>query len=129
MLTPARRIAEQAGATGPIICFQGAMTFDQEGNSAVRHVRLNEAVTARAISGLTSTVPEVMMFLGDDVWVEKRSEWTDGYSQRMGVSIRDTDSLMDMADRQPTAIVGVGDPAVVEPLVVKLQGQIDVLRS
>ena len=125
MLTPARRIAEQAGATGPIICFQGAMTFDQEANSAVRHVRLNEAVTARAIGGLTSTVPEVMMFLGDDVWVEKRSEWTDGYSQRMGVSIRDTDSLMDMADRQPTAIVGVGDPAVVEPLVVKLQGQMN----
>ena len=56
------------------------------------------------------------MFVGDEVWVEKRSEWTDGYSKRMGVAIRDTSSLLKMADKRPTAVVGVGDPGIVGPL-------------
>jgi len=126
-LTPALRIAQESGAKGPVICFQGAMTFDQLKNMEVRHERLDEIVAAQAISGLTSIVPEVMMFLGNDVWVEKRSEWTDGYGQRMGVSIRDTDSLMTMVDHKPTAIVGVGAPEIVGPLVEKLHALLNGL--
>ncbi len=124
-LTPALHIAKEAGATGPVICFQGAMTYDQRKESTIRHEQLDESITAQAIAGLTSIVPEVMMFLGNDVWVEKRSKWTDGYGQRMGVEIRDTDSLLGMADRKPTAIVGVGEPEVVGPLVDKLHKQLD----
>lgn len=126
-LTPALKIARESGATGPVICFQGAMTYDQSTDDAVRHERLAKDVAAQAISGLRSVVPEVMMFLGNDVWVEKRSEWTEGYGQRMGVEIRDTESLMDVADRMPTAIVGVGEPGIVEPLVSKLQDQFNGL--
>jgi hypothetical protein len=124
-LTPALRVSERAGISGPVICFQGAMTYDQNSKSVVRHVRLDQKITRQAITSLTSIVPEVMMFLGDDVWVEKRSEWTDGYSQRMGVNIRDTDSLLAMADRMPTAIVGVGDPDVIADLVEKLDAQLN----
>lgn len=124
-LTPALKISEEAGAKGPVICFQGAMTYDQVTKSPLRHVRLPEAITTRAIRGLLQTVPEVMMFLGNDVWVEKRSEWTDGYGQRMGVAIRDTDSLMSMADQLPTALVGVGEPEVVGPLVERLHEQLN----
>ncbi len=119
-LAPALRVAEQAGAAGPVICFQGAMTFDQAAQSEIRHVRLEKSVAAKAISGLTATVSEVMMFVGDEVWVEQRSEWANGYGERMGVSIRDTGSLLAMADRRPTALVGVGDPGVIGPLVESL---------
>jgi hypothetical protein len=114
------RISEEAGVLGPVICFQGAMTFDQISKTTIRHVRLDEAITRQAIISLTSIVPEVMMFLGDDVWVEERSEWTDGYGERMGLAIHDTDSLLAMADSEPTAIVGVGEPKVVGPFVEKL---------
>ncbi len=122
-LAPAMRVAGQAGATGPVICFQGAMTFDQATQSEIRHVRLDRPVAVEAILALTATVPEVMMFVGDDVWVEQRSEWTDGYSQRMGVVVRDTSSLEAMADRRPTAVVGVGEPGVIGPLVERLHRQ------
>jgi len=124
-LVPALRVARQSGATGPVICFQGAMTFDQATGSEIRHVRLDKAVAAEAISALTSTVPEVMMFVGNDVWVEQRSEWTDRYSQRMGVAVRDTRSLLTRAHSRPTALVGVGGPDVVGPLVDKLHRQLD----
>ncbi len=122
-LVPAMRVAEQAGATGPVICFQGAMTFDQATGSEIRHVRLDERTAARAISALVASVREVMMFVGNDVWVEQRSEWTNGYSQRMGVEIKDADSLLSMAGKRPTAIVGVGDPSTIGPLVENLQKQ------
>jgi Cof subfamily protein (haloacid dehalogenase superfamily) len=122
---PALRIAEQAGAAGPVICFQGAMTYDQLTKKTIRHERLDQDVTSKAITALVSVVPEVMMFLGDDVWVEKRSEWTNAYGERMGVSIRDTDSLISMGDKKPTAIVGVGEPSIVEPLVEKLHSQLN----
>ena len=124
-LTPALKISEEAGAAGPVICFQGAMTYDQVSKTPLRHVRLPEAITTRAIRGLLQTVPEVMMFLGYDVWVEKHSKWTEGYGQRMGVEIRETDSLMSMADQLPTALVGVGEPEVVGPLVEQLHQQLN----
>ena len=124
-LKPALRIAEEAVAAGPVICFQGAMTYDQITKMAIRHERLDEQVTKKAISGLISVVPEVMMFLGDDVWVEQRSEWTDAYGERMGIEIRDIDSLEGMADQQPTAIVGVGDPNIVGALVVNLRERLN----
>ena len=123
-LTPSLKISEEAGAAGPVICFQGAMTFDQVSKTPLRHVRLPEVIAVSAITALLKTVPEVMMFLGNDVWVEKRSEWTDAYGERMGVAIRDTDSLMSMTDQLPTAIVGVGEPEVVGPLVERLHEQL-----
>ena len=124
-LVPALRVAEQSGARGPVVCFQGAMTFDQFSKSVIRHIRLDEKIARQSIERLTSVVSEVMMFLGDEVWVEQRSEWTDGYGQRMGIDIHDIDSLMSMAVRMPTAIVGVGDSDVVGPLAVQLSSELD----
>ena len=119
-LVPALRVAEQSGVLGPVICFQGAMTFDQFSKSVIRHIRLEKNIARQSIECLTSAIPEVMMFLDDEVWVEQRSAWTDGYGERMGVKVRDRDSLLSLADRMPTAIVGVGDPDVVGPLVAEL---------
>tara|TARA_B110000196_G_scaffold184328_1_gene157961 strand:+ start:1056 stop:1886 length:831 start_codon:yes stop_codon:yes gene_type:complete len=124
-LKPALRIAEEARAAGPVICFQGAMTYDQVTKTTIRHERLDQDVATQAITALLKVVPEVMMFLGDDVWVEKRSDWTTSYGERMGIAIRDIDSLISMADKKPTAIVGVGEPAIVEPLVVTLHSQMN----
>jgi Cof subfamily protein (haloacid dehalogenase superfamily) len=124
-LKPALRIAKESGAAGPVICFQGAMTYDQVTKNAIRHERLDQDVTSKAIAALMSVVPEVMMFLGDDVWVEQRSEWTNAYGERMGIAIRNIDSLIRMADKKPTAIVGVGDPSIIEPLVEKLHSQLN----
>jgi len=124
-LTPALRIARESGAAGPVICFQGAMTYEQESNTTVRHEMLGAAESEIAIKTMSRVVSELMMFLGNDVWVEKRSEWTDGYGQRMGVDIRDTDSLLEMSDRRPTAIVGVGDPEIIEPLVHDLHSRMN----
>lgn len=124
-LKPALRIAKESGAVGPVICFQGAMTYDQVTKNAIRHERLEQDVTSKAIAALMSVVSEVMMFLGDDVWVEQRSEWTNAYGERMGIEIRNIDSLIGMSDKNPTAIVGVGDPSIVEPLVEKLHSQLN----
>ena len=124
-LVPALRVAEQAGAAGPVICFQGAMTFDPVAHSELRHVRLSWDSTTRAISGLTEKVSEVMLFLDGDVWVERRTDWIDGYVERMGLAIRYSDSLISMADSGPTSIVGVGDPATIEAAVSSLRTQLD----
>ena len=124
-LTPALRISQQAGVTGPIICFQGAMTYDQATRSEIRHVRLDEKTTAAAITRLKTSVPEVMLFVDDDVWVEKRSEWANGYGARMGVAIKDVDSLLSMAHKRPTAVIGIGDPDIVGRLVEELAEQLD----
>lgn len=124
-LKPALKIAQEAGAHGPVICFQGAMTFDQQTQETLRHERLEEVVATQAIEGMRSVIPELMMFLGNDVWVEQRTDWTDGYGQRMGVSIRDIDSLLKLAHRNPTAIVGVGEPEIVRPLVDKMHAQLN----
>ena len=118
-------MARQAGATGPVICFQGAMTFDQVAQSAMRHVLLSEDSTMLAISGLIEKISVVMMFLADDVWVERRTDWIDGYVVCTGLAIRYSDSLISMADSGPTSIVGVGDPATIEAVVSSLRTQLN----
>ena len=123
-LAPSLRVSHESGANGPVICFQGAMTFDQKSNRPIRHERLGRHQTEVAVSLMSKVVPELMMFLDNDVWVEKRSDWTDGYSQRMGIEIRDSESLLAMSDRRPTAIVGVGDPSIVEPMVGDLSDKL-----
>tara|TARA_B100000700_G_C15017373_1_gene843995 strand:- start:470 stop:1345 length:876 start_codon:yes stop_codon:yes gene_type:complete len=124
-LAPSLRVSHESGTNGPVICFQGAMTFDQKSNRPIRHETLGRHQTEVAVSLMSKVVPELMMFLDNDVWVEKRSDWTDGYSQRMGIEIRDSESLLAMSDRRPTAIVGVGDPSIVEPMVADLSDKLD----
>jgi hydroxymethylpyrimidine pyrophosphatase-like HAD family hydrolase len=43
----------------------------------------------------------------------------------MGLAIRYSDSLISMADRGPTSVVGVGDPATIEAAVSSLRTQLD----
>ena len=73
-LAPAARVAREAGVTGPVICFQGAMTFDGSTRSEIRHVRLDEGIAAAAILALTSVVHEVRTVLVADGWWEERTE-------------------------------------------------------
>lgn len=124
-LNAALAIADHSGARGPVICFQGAMTFDQSAHTSLRHVSLEQGVAVRAIKGLLAAVSEVMVFLDEDVWVQNRSEWTDNYGKRMSVKIKKTESLESLASDRPTSIVGVGQPEVVERLVTDMRRQLN----
>jgi Cof subfamily protein (haloacid dehalogenase superfamily) len=118
---PALAVAEHSGSLGPVICFQGAMTFDQTTHKILRHVSLDENVAIKAIEELLANVSEVMMFLGDHVWVQRRSEWISNYGERMGLNIREVEYLESLAGNRPTAIVGVGQPEVVGQLAAKMR--------
>ncbi len=118
---PALAVAEQSGSLGPVICFQGAMTFDQARHKILRHVSLDQNVAIKAIRELLANLSEVMMFLGDDVWVQCRSEWTLNYGERMGLNIREIEHLESLSGNGPTAIVGVGQPEVVGQVAANMR--------
>jgi len=122
-LPPAARVARQSGATGPVICFQGAMTFDQSLGKPLRHVTLSPSIARSALESLTG-VAELMMFIDNDVWVETESEWTNGYSQRMEVNVLQCDSFNDVIHKRPTAIVGIDDEQKIIPMVQSVRDAI-----
>ncbi len=122
-LPPAVRVAKQSGASGPVICFQGAMTFDQKRNKPLRHVTLSPSIARSALESLTG-VAELMMFIDNDVWVETESEWTKGYSQRMEVTVIECDSFNEVIHKRPTAIVGIDDEQKIIPLVQSVRAAI-----
>jgi len=122
-LPPAVRVAKQSGASGPVICFQGAMTFDQKRSKPLRHVTLSPSIARSALESLTG-VAELMMFIDNDVWVETESEWTHGYSQRMEVNVLQCESFNDVIPKRPTAIVGIDDEQKIIQLVQSVRDTI-----
>jgi len=122
-LPPAARVARQSGASGPVICFQGAMTFDQNLGKPLRHVTLSPSIAQSALESLTG-VAERMLFIDNDVWVETESEWTNGYSERMEVNVLQCDSFNDVIHKRPTAIVGIDDEQKIIPVVQSVRDTI-----
>ena len=111
MLRSALRFAVELSVTGPIICYQGALTADAVTGEYIRHESLAPE-TARAVIGLLDGVPgQVSVYVGDEIYARGANEWARGYQQRMQTATHVVESLATLADARPTLILAVDEPA------------------
>ena len=97
---------------GPLVCYQGAVTADPHSGQVLRHTRMNSELVGEALGLLDGGSGQVSMLLNDDMYVEVRSEWAEGYALRMEQELHVVDSLadVDVSDGGPTLILTVDEP-------------------
>jgi Cof subfamily protein (haloacid dehalogenase superfamily) len=109
MMRSARRFALEAGAEGPVICYQGALTFSAQTGEIIRHARISPAAARAALEIFAATDAHVNLYLDDEVYVERLTLWAEGYASRMEIGLKVVRSLSALADRRPTLILAVSD--------------------
>lgn len=114
ILGSALRFSRALNTSGPLVCYQGAITADPSTGVVGRHARMDAGLAEEALTMLNGGSAEVSMLLDDEIYVETRSEWADGYARRMEQGLRVVDSLIDVAGAAgagPTLILAVDEPS------------------
>ncbi len=104
------QFAEQLGTTSPVICYQGALTVDDDHETVLRHVRLHEDVANLAIQTFDKLGAHVNVYVDDKVHIRRSSTWSDGYAERMDLEPTIVYSLAPVAAQRPTLVLGVMEP-------------------
>lgn len=102
--------ARSLKTNGPLVCYQGAVTADPSSGEVIRHARMDADLAAEALGLLEGGSGQVSMLLDDQIYVEERSEWAEGYAQRMEQELHVVGSLRDVSDGGPTLILTVDEP-------------------
>jgi hypothetical protein len=135
MLRSTRGFAERLGIGGPVICYQGALTAEAASGRYIRHEGLAPQVAKDALALLGGFGGQVLVYVDDEIYSTGRTEWSDGYEQRMGLELNLVDSFDDLigddlsggelSGREPTLILAVDTPGAVADLVGRLRVEMD----
>lgn len=107
----------------PIISFQGAHIADPESGEVLWHQPLTKAMTLTALNALHGWKGDIVSYHGDRVFVSKITPWVKAYSERNRGGLEVVCDLKEMASRNPTRIVAVGEDSAVEHLTTQLNEQ------
>lgn len=118
MMRSARRFAMDSGADGPVICYQGALTFSAQTRDVLRHERISPDAAGDTLRLFKSTGAHVNFYLDDEVYVEAVTPWAERYASRMELQLNIVPSLLDLAGRGPTLILAVDETERTETLVI-----------
>ena len=110
ILGSALDFSRELKTNGPLICFQGAVTADPYTGDVVRHARLSPKIASETLDILCGASGDLSMLIDNEIYVEERSEWAVGYSERMEQRLNVVDSLRDLCDGGPTLILAVDEP-------------------
>ncbi len=109
MMRSAERFAREAGADGPTVCYQGALTFSTQTREVLRHERVPPGPASEAVRYFRSQGAHVNLYIDDEVFVEATTPWSEGYAARMEIVLRVVPSLEALADRGPTLVLAVAE--------------------
>ena len=99
----------------PIVAFQGAVIADPLSHEIIWHQPLTEKMVEAVLTALGEWDFEIVAHCGDDVFLNRTSEWGDEYSVRNGVAVKVVGDLRLIAGMGVTRLVAVGpEDAVAE---------------
>lgn len=112
----------QAPMIETVVSFQGALVSFDRGEQSVWETFLSPDQVSLSVRLLAKSDVEIVGYAGDDVYVEKMSDWAEAYGERNGVEIFLVDSLEEVR-RDLYRVLGVGDPKVVAELEAHLKSK------
>jgi Cof subfamily protein (haloacid dehalogenase superfamily) len=112
----------QAPMIETVVSFQGALVSFDKGQKNVWETFLSPDQVSLSVRLLAQWDVEIVGYAGDDVYVEKMSDWAESYGERNGVKIFLVDSL-EKIGRDMYRVLGVGDPEVVAELELSLKSK------
>jgi len=110
-----------AGCNGPIICFQGAMTYDLTQEKVLRYLKLDNIIVGKTLDYFIQKDIEVMLFYDDIICSNNLSGWSKNYAKRNEIKLLKSKDLNSYKGTSPVAIIGVSEPETVANLVYDLK--------
>jgi Cof subfamily protein (haloacid dehalogenase superfamily) len=118
MFRSVRPFALEAGADGPVVCYQGAMVADARTGEVLSHLPIPLDLARGAIDWLEAAGFEVNCYVDDALYVDEVTPGARFYSEYQGtpVPINPVGDLLTWLDRPPTKLVMVAEPARLDEL-------------
>ncbi|MBA31716.1 MAG: hypothetical protein CL748_04220 [Chloroflexi bacterium] len=117
----AKKISLMAGCNGPLICFQGAMTYDLTQEKILRYLKLDNKIVGKTLDYFIQKQIEVMLFYDDTICSNNLSGWSKNYAKRNEIKLLESKDLNSYKGTSPVAIIGVSEPEIVANLVYDLK--------
>jgi len=111
---------KQAPMIETIISFQGALVSFEKGEKNVWETFLSNHDVSLSVDLLSEREVDIVAYAGDDVYVEKLTDWSKAYGERNGVKVVTVESIKEIP-RKLYRVLGVGDPEVIEVLEADLK--------
>ena len=122
MVQSVRRYLEPAALDEPVICYQGAVVADAEGNW-LRHEPIPLELAREAIAAVESEGFGLNVYAGDELYVSTVTEESKNYAGFQGLEIHEVGSLLDWLHEPPTKLVCVGDPHALDGVELKMKAK------
>jgi Cof subfamily protein (haloacid dehalogenase superfamily) len=109
MVQSVRRALEPAQLHEPVICYQGAVVADGDGNW-LRHVPIPLELAREAITFLQAEGYDPNVYVGDELYVGRATAGSREYAEFNQLTLHEVGDALDWLSEPPTKLVCVGDP-------------------
>jgi Cof subfamily protein (haloacid dehalogenase superfamily) len=110
MFRSVRPYAEQAGITGPVICYQGALVAEVASGEFLYHEPIPLDIALEAIAELDGAGFPPNCYVDDELAVAKHTAYSEAYANFQHIPVQEVGDLISWLDRPPTKLVAVGEP-------------------
>ena len=124
MVQSVRQALAPADLRAPVICYQGAVVADAEGNW-LRHEPLPAALARETIAALADEGYSPNVYVDDELYVAADTEQARAYAELNKIDFHVVGDLVEWLEEPPTKLVCVGEPSALddlEPRMKKLFG-------
>ena len=121
MFRSTRPYLVEAGLDDPVICYQGAVVADPATGEFLRHVPIPLDAAHEAIRAIVDAGFHVNCYVDDLLYVAQVTPEARAYADFQHLEIHAVGPLDRWLDHEPTKLVAVGDPAMLDELEAELQ--------
>jgi len=120
MVQSVRKAIAPADLRAPVICYQGAVVADAQGNW-LRHEPLPVELARETIAALAGEGYSPNVYVDDELYVAADTEEARAYAQLNKIQFHVVGDLVEWLEEPPTKLVCVGEPAALDELEPRMK--------
>ena len=120
MVKSVRQALEPSGLHAPVICYQGAVVADADGNW-LRHEPLPLELARETIDALAEEGISPNVYVDDELYVAEDTEAARAYADLNRITFHVVGDLNAWLSEPPTKLVAVGDPTALDELEPRMK--------
>ncbi len=114
MFQSVRPYAREAGIVDPVVCYQGALVAEPDSGRWLLHVPIPVELARQAIESIEAAGLPLNCYVDDELYVAEITPESRRYADFQHLELHEVGDLSRWLDRDPTKLVVVSDPAVLD---------------
>ena len=125
MFRATRPYALEAGIDAPVVCYQGALVAEPHSGRWLRHVPIPLEAAREAIQAIHEEGFGMNCYVDDELYVAEVTPQALRYAEFQQLELRPVGDLLAWLEREPTKLVVIDDPEVLDGLEQRLKARLD----